>query len=437
MSFLSRCETPPDVNDPTTCTVMAHHSMKIDLLRFFWETQFDRVPIPKTSKVKNVDKKRLSAPIGTIFNIRKGTLLKGPNMSKSKKYWCPICRLRTERGSEIHTVNEFLDMRDNRIDLKKFRFTCSECGVNFNLKDLKKDTTFRNQVTVNLSIGEGRNPNIMMFKGSFKITGCKNIHEAITCIEVIWGKIRDIPGMWTQEVGDPCFILDLVMKNVIFKIGLDIDRQKLKQLFLDEKKTNKDIVKVDGRRSENSEIAVKVKTNIPDRHQYTRITFPGDVFIPTEDDVDKSVPEYYSDYHKVGTVDGLGLIKSVRKINGKIIITRIPTNLPNTIVNVHPKFTPREHQDPVIDTIGENMYNKNPKKPIKPCTIRFFSSSKVVISARFDEDILEKCQMVCRTIFTNQDKIVTVLKRVDMIKMASLLDSYKEEDENYSNESPL
>jgi hypothetical protein len=78
------------------------------------------------------------------------------------------------------------------------------------------------------------NPNIMLFKDKMKITGCKTESEAIETVMLLWENyIRPHKNLWALPEGHTYvdFLFSTVMRNVSFKLGFPIDRNKLNRVM--------------------------------------------------------------------------------------------------------------------------------------------------------------------------------------------------------------
>ncbi len=222
----------------STKTLMIYTNICFNLDRIFQELKITSVDVPLTKKKKNVDKKRLVAPYGAIISVMKGIKFRGIDIRKKRKHWCTAnCRIVEKRGNKdvsIHTVIEEPYLIEGT-DIHEIKYFCTNCKQYYSLKQLKKITNFLNQVTIVLSIGHII-LNIMMFKDNFKLAGCKYDDDATEATIILWKNyIRNISDGWhlkPEALNDsPKFVFSLVMKNVDFKLGFSIDREKLNILM--------------------------------------------------------------------------------------------------------------------------------------------------------------------------------------------------------------
>ena len=109
-------------------------------------------------------------------------------------------------------------------------------GVVIKKKKESSKTYFLNSITIILVLEEGKIINVKISKnGKFQITGCKNNSHFLRCIEFIYRHIRNSE----EQIGEkmcrfkntndthPRVIFNIVMKNIDFKVGFSIQRDKL------------------------------------------------------------------------------------------------------------------------------------------------------------------------------------------------------------------
>ena len=184
-------QAPPTFDNlpPSTRCIMAYSSVNFDLDKLYNLLPIYDIEAPLTKKQKHVDKKKVKAPYGTIVSVSTKRKIRGLDMKNKKK-------------KNEHTSIDY----------------------------------FLNQVTVVLSIGKFM-LNIMIFKNSFKIAGCKIEEDAIIATRILWEDYisktdawslgRDGKGQWKE----PRFAFEVVMFNVGFNLGFDIDRDALNVLM--------------------------------------------------------------------------------------------------------------------------------------------------------------------------------------------------------------
>ena len=266
----------------STRTVMVYSNMLFDLIRIFEGVYITHVDTPLTKKKKNVDKKRLVAPYGTIISIQKGNQFRGIDIRKSEKHWCAAnCREVVQRGNKTVKVNTIVESPSliEGTDIYEIKYFCTQCKNYYTLKQLKKITNFLNQVTIVLSIGSVI-LNIMMFKDNFKIAGCKNDKDAEEATLILWQDyINKINKGWEMRPQfseeSPTFIFRLVMRNVDFKLGFFIDRKALNKL-MNSKKYNEKIFMSQCETTGHTNVNIKMYTQEPEGYTYDCLVAPLD-----------------------------------------------------------------------------------------------------------------------------------------------------------------
>lgn len=232
----------------STITMMVYTNCSFEHNTIFNNIEITHVDVPRTKKKKNVDKKNLKAPYGSIISIHKGDKFRGINLRKNKLRYCSVCQPTKERTSDyigkkqkkLNTVvEETLNIENS--DVKEIKYCCNNCNNKYSCGEINKTPThFLNQVTIVLSL-ERVILNIMLFKDSFKIAGCKTRNDAVEATMILWqdyiSKINNsffIKEKFLHEK-NPQFLFKLVMRNLDFRLGFPIDRQKLNELL------NKDV----------------------------------------------------------------------------------------------------------------------------------------------------------------------------------------------------
>ena len=91
-------EIVPFENLPiSTITVMVYSNVSLNQKNIFCKSPIQFIDPPLTKKKKNIDKKRIRSPYGTIVFMQFGIYFRGVRLSKKKKYWCPLCQLVDEK----------------------------------------------------------------------------------------------------------------------------------------------------------------------------------------------------------------------------------------------------------------------------------------------------------------------------------------------------
>lgn len=235
-----------------TSTVMVYSNINFDQLQVFCKIPVVHVDPPLTKKKKNIDKKKLRSPYGTIISMQYyppkencyGIYFRGLRLSKKKTYWCPLCQLYDESGEKTPTIfeedcfvnEENLGKYVNETELetyppdtKKILFRCNACQRHLELKQLLTIVPFLNQVTIVVSIADMM-VNVMMFGSICKVAGNKSFNDAVETIMILWEEyISPDKELWSinPTYRDVHFLFDTVMVNVDFAMGFPIDKCKL------------------------------------------------------------------------------------------------------------------------------------------------------------------------------------------------------------------
>lgn len=111
------------------------------------------------------------------------------------------------------------------------------------LKPKKKNSEkyFRNSITIVVMLENGKIINVKLSNnGKFQITGCKLDKHFLQSVEYIYKNAKKIEYLTNETVMElktvdqnPKFVFNIVMKNVDFKIGFPIQREKLNTFFHD------------------------------------------------------------------------------------------------------------------------------------------------------------------------------------------------------------
>lgn len=264
----------------STRTVMVYSNINFNLPKVFEIIPIIKVEVPLTKKKKNVDKKKLKAPYGTVISVQRGNRYRGIYLRKKKNHWCTKnCRITERRGNKIIRRNTIIEERVpvKDTDIMEIKYYCTECNTYYTLKQLKKITNFLNQVTVVMSIGNIL-LNIMMFKDSIKIAGCKEETDASEAIMILWQDyIEKVKESWNIrpkfKTEDPSFLFCLVMRNVDFKLGFYIDRETLNRLMNDEKFSDK-VFMSQCETTGHTNVNIKMYAKQPEDYTYDVLSFP-------------------------------------------------------------------------------------------------------------------------------------------------------------------
>ena len=269
----------------STKTVMVYSNINLDFGKIFENIKITFIETPLTKKKKNVDKKKLKAPHGSIISIQYENKFRGINLKKSKKYWCSVnCRMtkkvqEDDMETKINTITEKFVLIEGT-DIHETQYYCSNCEKYYTLKQLKKIINFLNQVTIVMSLGK-LNLNIMMFKDNFKIAGCKGDKDAEEAMIILWENyIKHIASGYSIKINhlgnyDPTFLFRLVMKNVDFKLGFYIDREQLNKL-MNKKEYNKIVFMSQCETTGHTNVNIKMFCNKPEDYMYECMVLHSD-----------------------------------------------------------------------------------------------------------------------------------------------------------------
>lgn len=102
-------------------------------------------------------------------------------------------------------------------------------------KKKESKTYFLNSITVIMVLEDGKMINAKISKnGKFQITGCKDNNHFIQCVQYIYNHVLESEKQIGEKIvkiknneTHPCIIFNIVMKNIDFKVGFSIQRDKL------------------------------------------------------------------------------------------------------------------------------------------------------------------------------------------------------------------
>ncbi|AHA46072.1 hypothetical protein ISTM_174 [Insectomime virus] len=149
-------------------------------------------------------------------------------------------------------------------------------GIVTNPKAAENKTTkkyFLNQVTCIISI-EGKNLHIMIFRGNFKIPGCRTEEQVKKAVDILWNYIASIDESFELKEGEtrPRFFLETVMTNVDFTFGFTIDRQVLNTVMNSEKYEDK--VRISRfEPTTDTQVNIRIRSSLPKDFAYEVMCF--------------------------------------------------------------------------------------------------------------------------------------------------------------------
>jgi hypothetical protein len=347
----------------STSTIMVYTNVVFDLAKLFFSIKLTKIDVPLTKKQKNVDKKKIKAPYGSVIFLQLGNEFRGVDLRKKKKRWCTVCRPVKPDGKEtkILTITERAELINEEESRYAIIYDCSKCQRSYRPDEQNKINHFLNQLTIVTGIGEDQPLlNNMMFKDSIKFAGCKNPDDAFETILFLWQVyFFKIPGSWRLLKGatTPRFILDVAMKNVVFKLGFPIERDNLNTLM-----------------------------NNPRYRKYITI----------------------SQYESTGQSNVNIKMCSVKPENMIYDCLLIPLD---------------PLKNPFFIKVPSIPYKKK-KELFKDITFIVFSSSQIILTGKFDENMKEMYEFFVSTVFKHKDMIEEKIiepdkKQIEMIKSQS------------------
>lgn len=369
-----------------TSTVIVYSNVNFNQLQVFCKTPVVYVDPPLTKKKKNIDKKKLRSPYGTIISMQYyppkedcyGIYFRGLRLSKKKTYWCPLCQLRDESDNEIPTifeedcivneenlgkyVNE-TELKTYPPDTKKILFHCNACDRYLELKQLLTIVPFLNQVTIVVSIADMM-VNVMMFGSICKVAGNKSFSDAVETIMILWEEyISPYKDLWSISGidKDVHFLFDTVMVNVDFAMGFPIDKCKLNSFMQRE----------------------ELKDNV-----------------------------YISQYEPT----------SATHVNIKMYSPKPQNFCFNVLV-----YEQKTNATPYFAISHKKLYSKKKPKTDKYTTFIVFSSSKIILTGRYVANMEKNYDFFLRIVQENRSEILETIQRPKI----SILDYLQQIEKNH------
>lgn len=90
-----------------------------------------------------------------------------------------------------------------------------------------KDEAFRNNFAIRMIINQKPINFKVPKKGKIQITGCSNINQAVECVKCFWMYLQNNTNLYTLHSEYFYGYFKVVMTNIGFKLGMNIDREKL------------------------------------------------------------------------------------------------------------------------------------------------------------------------------------------------------------------
>ena len=281
----------------STITVMVYCNFDMQPIEIYGRLPISDVKLPEPTypgdRRTAAEKKKISAPYGSIVSVQSKTELRGADIRKKKKVWCMICQpMKVVDGKEqkIITVTQRLRPVPDT-DRQAIVCWCSRCEKEYLPGEMKKINHFLNQTTVVLSLGPDQPLlNIMLFKDNFKVAGCKKVDDAMEAIMFLWSTyLVDYQDLWrlkpcvTKKIGPyagsrkihPQFAIEPVMTNVDFKLGFPIERPALNRL-LNQPEFRHMIDGADYEPTSQTNVSCRIYSNKPEDFAYDWLHIPVD-----------------------------------------------------------------------------------------------------------------------------------------------------------------
>ena len=394
---------------------MCYTNVRFDLRKVFEAIVVTEVAIPKTKKQKNIDKKKLRAPPGAIISMHFQKHLRGVNLRKMKKYHCPRCRLMSSKDKPVHTVGVVYRDRpvhnhdktcfaDTKRPCKKIGFRrgsyptlewyCDKCKRTYEpeLIGRKRIDNFLNQTTFVLFLKQDHYVNIMLFKNSFKIAGCKTNQDAVTAVATVWERLQ--LGDWTLTCEDrPYFIFEVVMRNVGFNLGFGIDRTLL-NLLMNQPEFSDKVAMSQFEPTGQTNVNIKMHSSKPAGFMYDCLVYPPP---PPSSIVPAKTVEMPPAKMAGGPETRRAKVDSIRVDEFNHCTPLCPCAFLNTAGRHNPT-------QPFLMRVPM-LFFKLKYKEEKPVTFIVFSSSQTILSGKYDANVKERYQFFIDTLLKHKERI--------------------------------
>ena len=201
--------------------------------------------------------------------------------------------------------------------------------------------------------------NVMLFKNSLKIAGCKTNEDAFLAVSSLWGLLS--AGSWhlTCETR-PFFVFETVMRNVGFNLGFGINRTFL-NVLMNEKQFAHKVCLSQFEPTGQTNVNIKMFSKKPDNFKYDCMVFPP----------------------VVGS--------------SAIHVTPCPC-----------EFLDKDKENlkrPYLVKVDKLFFKTTLNKPEKPMTFIVFSSSQTILSGKYDENVKEQYQFFVETLLRYKERI--------------------------------
>lgn len=221
----------------STMTVMCYSNIAFNTKEIFNNIKVDPTD-PSNIILKG--KKRILESSHEVVSVQQKIRVRGANLGKVYKYHCPKCLKYNAKNKPVNTVIQLFRPVKDSDELEPY-WECKDCKTEFPMEQIKtkKIDHFLNQMTIVTTLNTNI-INIMVFKDSLKIVGCRSVNDAMEVVKFLWADYIS-PIETAYEVKDenpPTFLFEQVMTNVGFNIGFDISQRRL-NILMNEQHTEK------------------------------------------------------------------------------------------------------------------------------------------------------------------------------------------------------
>lgn len=364
---------PPRFEDlkTSTKTIMCYTNVQFDLRKVFEMLDINEAthiaPQVRRHKHKHIDKKKMRAQRGSIVSMHYQKYLRGINLRKMKKYWCPRCKLLNVKGKPVKTVEAVFVSKPvegfTRAEYSTLEWYCEKCDQSYAPQTVgrKKIDNFLNQTTLILFLREDHYINIMLFKNSLKIAGCKCNEDAISAVDMLWRRLK--PDAWSLSCETrPFFVFEVVMRNVGFNLGFGINRTLL-NLLMNETQFADKVALSQFEPTGQTNVNIKMYSSKPKNFMYDCLVYP----LPSS-------------------------VSRASHLSPLCPCSAIDDNQSN-------------FSEPFLIEVDTLFFKKAKDKPEKPMTFIVFSSSQTILSGKYDANVKEQYQFFIDTLLKYKDRI--------------------------------
>lgn len=275
---------PFDDLTASTNTIMAYFNRSFNLIDWFEHIKISPINVLSTRKKNNIDKKSVKGKYGSIVGVHLMGEYRGIDLKKQKKHWCEVtCRITDQKGQKEVKSNTIVERKYHIVgDKYGKRYYCENCCQEYTIKQLKKIAHFLNQLTISIFVGKvGKEVllNIMVFCGELscmKIAGCKEGDDAAEAVMLLWENFG-LKNFSKRVIDEPTkVVFKSVMTNVDFKLDFPIDRVSLNELMNSEI-YNKIVYCSYYESTSRANVNIKMYKSKPKGYYFDCLVFPDDI----------------------------------------------------------------------------------------------------------------------------------------------------------------